>query len=307
MARAPEVTWERLFETFGSDTGIGFGESYIPALQIKRWNPSPVSVQVLKPLPGFKRKCHFFSHSEWYLGLLFSWAGAHVREQFPLWPWEHYHPEYSRNPEVDSMLPQSVGMQAICREVGVKHGVFVGTNIPYIWSIDLCLHMPWVADMKKSTCLISIKPLSSEKYLYVDPLHRGVEKLECERRYANKIGINYFTGDRTLYPGPIFSNLEMLADAAILPIQHPWSYTLQRFLDQHGDAAKNEPLESIRGRLIADYKCSPEQASFTKNHILWNQFVDCDLSFDLKESIPSRKGGRAIRQAIRNSLAGVTR
>lgn len=305
MARSPKVTWKRVSDAIASGMGTGFGESYKPVLEIKRWNPSPMSVQVLKSLPQFKRKCHFFSHSEWYLGILFSWAGAHVREQFPLWPWHHHHPEYGRHPESDYALQKSVGMAEICIDAGIKHGTFVGTNIPYIWSMDLCLHMPWVPDIKKSTCLVSVKPLSSEKYLYVDPLQRGVEKLECERRYANQLGINYFVGDRSLYPGPIFSQLELYSDAAKLPIHHPWYHTLQSFLERHGDAAQNEPIENILGRLKTDYNCRPDQANFIKNHILWNQLVDCDISVNLKESLPPRKGGRALRQAIRNSLEGI--
>lgn len=307
MARAPKVTWKRVNEAMASGMGTGFGESYKPVLEIKRWNPSPMSVQVLKALPRFKRECHFFSHSEWYLGLLFSWVGAQIREQFPLWPWEHKHPEYGRNIQIDAALPKSVGMAEICRDAGIKHGTFVGTNIPYIWSIDLCAHMPWVSDLKKSTCLISVKPLTSEQYLYVDPLHRGTEKLECERRYAKQLGISYFIGDRTIYPGPIFSQLEFLADAAMLPATHPWSYILHRFLDHHGDALQNDPLQSIREKLITDYKCSPMQATYLKNHILWNQLVDCDLSVNLKESHPPKKGGLALIQAIRNSLAGGSR
>lgn len=307
MARAPKVTWKKVNEAIASGMGTGFGESYKPVLEIKRWNPSPMSVQVFKALPRFKRECHFFSHSEWYLGLLFSWVGAQIREQFPLWPGQHNHPEYSRYPEMDFILPKSVGMAEICRDAGIKHGTFVGSNIPYIWSIDLCAHMPWVSDLKKSTCLISVKPLTSEQYLYVDPLHRGTEKLECERRYANQLGINYFIGDRTLYPGPIFAQLEFLADAATLPATHPWSYTLNSFLNHHGDVLQNEPLQSIRERLITDYNCSPAQATFLKNHILWNQLIDCDLSVKLKESQPPKKGGLALIQAIRNSMAGVTR
>ena len=307
MARSPKVTWDRLNSAIASGMGTGFGEYYKPVLEIKRWNPSPMSVQVLKALPQFRRKCHFFSHSEWYLGLLFSWAGAHVREQFPLWSWRHNHPEYGRNPEMDPYLPKALGMDEICEDANIKHGTFVGTNIPYIWSMDLCLHMPWVSELSKSTCLVSIKPLTSEKYLYVDPLDRGAEKLECERRYAENIGITYFTGDRSLYPGPIFSQLELLADAAMLPKLHPWFYTLQSFLDKHIEAAQSEPMAYIRERLTTDYQCSPAQASYIKNHILWNQFIDCDISVNIKESHPPQKGGRNLKQAIRNSLTGAMR
>ncbi len=304
MARAPKVTWERVEALIKSGHGTSFDESYAPLLQIKRWNPSPMSVQVLKPVPPFKRKCHFFSHSEWYLALLFSWLGTHIREQFPIWPWPHQHPEYGKRPDVDATLPWSEGMEAICRDAGIKQGVFVGTDIPYIWTIDLCLTLPWVSDPAKACCLVSVKPLESERYLYVDPLGRGPEKLEGERRYAQELGVPYFVGDRSLYAGPLFAQLEYLAEAASLPRNHPWSATLNRFLDAQGNEIASYPLCDVRDRLRKDYHATAEQATFLLNHILWNQLVDSDLSMPVKTSLPPRPGGRRLQVALRASIQG---
>lgn len=304
MARAPKVTWERVKALIQSGQGAGFGEDYAALLQIKRWNPSPVSVQVLKPVPPFKRKCHFFSLSEWYLALLFSWVGAHIREQYPLWPWQHPHPEYDRNPEVDATLPWSEGMQSVCRDMGIKHGSFVGTDIPYVWSMDLCLYLPWVKAHAQACCLVSVKPLESERYLYIDPLDRGPEKLEAERRYAEALGVPYFVGDRSLYPGPLFSQLEYLADAAVLPRSHPWRSTLNRFLDAQGSEIAANPLIEISDRLRKDYHATDQQATFLLNHIQWHQYVDCDLSMPVKTSMPPRPGGRMLQKTLRASIQG---
>lgn len=300
----PKVTWENVRRAVEVGLGVGFGDNYKPALQIKRWNASPVSVQVLKALPNFNRQCHFFSHSEWLLALLFSWVGCHIREQFPLWPWPSSHPEYSRFPELDYRLTSSVGMLDICKNAGIKHGNFIGTNIPYIWSIDLCAFMPWVDDITRATCFISVKPLASEQYLQVDPLNRGFEKLEGERCYSKQLGINYYLADRTLFPGPIFANLEMLSPAAYLPNNHPCANLLQAFLDKHHDQLEINPISYIRERLIKDFKCEEAVASYIKNHILWNQFVDCDLSNHIKEVNQPIKGGRKLIQSLRNSLSG---
>lgn len=304
MSRPPKVTWDRIQESLDAGAGYGFGESYVSPLQIKRWNPSPMSVQVVKALPQFKRKCHFFSHSEWLLALLFAWLGAHVREQFPAWPWAHPHPEYDRNPEVDASLPWSEGMEAICRDMGIRHGVFPGTDIPYLWTLDLCLHLPWVEIPAKACCLVSVKPLESERYLYIDPLDRGPEKLEAERRYARAIDVPYFVGDRSLYPGPLFAQLEYLSEAAVLPNSHPWSLTLNRFLSKDGLEAPRYPISEVRERLQVDYRAPLEEATFLLNHILWNQLIDCDLSILIKDSLPPREGGRRLQHALRTSLEG---
>ena len=263
-----------------------------------------MSVQVLKPLPPFKRKCHFFSLSEWYLGLLFAWIGAHVREQFPMWPWQHPHPEYDRNPEVDATLPWSEGMQSICRDMGIKHGFFVGTDIPYVWTMDLCLHLPWIPTPEKACALVSVKPLESERYLYIDPLDRGPEKLEAERRYAQALDFPYFVGDRSLFPGPLFAQLESLADSAVLPRNHPWFSVLGRFLSKHGNSIAKYPLIEVSERLKADYAANNQQAAFLLNHIIWNQLIDCDLSLPIKTSLPPRPGGRSLQAAIRSSIQG---
>lgn len=300
----PKVTWDSVRRAIEGGVGVGFGENYKPALSIKRWNASPVSVQVLKALPNFKRQSHFFSHSEWLLALLLSWAGCQIREQFPLWPWPSNHPEYSRFPELDYRLTSSVGMLEICKNAGIPHGNFIGTDIPYIWSIDLCAYMPWIDDITQATCFISVKPLASEQYLHVDPMNRGVEKLEAERRYAQQLGINYYVGDRTRYLGPIFANLEMLSAAAFLPKNHPWNNLLDSFLNKHHHQLQIEPISSIRERLIQDFNCKEAVASYIKNHILWSQIVDCDLSKHIKDSMPPIIGGKQLIQSLRNSLSG---
>jgi len=123
-----------------------------------------------------------------------------LREQYPLWPWSHHHPEFGRNFADDASLPRSVGMQAICSEAGIRHGVFIGTDIPYIWTIDLCLTLPWITSPQRRSTLVSIKPLQADRYLHIDPLDRGPEKLEAERRYALQLGVHYTVGDASLYP-----------------------------------------------------------------------------------------------------------
>lgn len=282
--------------------GNGFDELYQPILQIRRWNPSPVSVQVVETLPPFKRRCHFFSYSEYHMALLFSWAGAWIREQFPAWPWPHFHPEYSRNLEDDLSLARSPGMLKICRDAGIKHGNFVGTNIPYIWSFDLCLTLPWVESPPLRSVLVSVKPLDSDRYQHVDPLDRGPEKLEGERRYARQLGVGYFVADRTRYPGPLFGNLDLYRRAAVLPRTHPLAHAKADLLAQRANALQTHPIaESIR--IAAEFcKVSHSDATTLIHHCLWSQDIDCDLSFPVHPSRPPRPGGRRLRQAVRDFL-----
>lgn len=305
MARAPKVTWDWVAETIQAGYGTGFDEAYQPILKIKRWNPSPVSVQVVETLPPFRRRCHFFSYSEYHMALLFSWAGAWLREQFPAWPWRHFHPEYGRNQEQDALLPQSPGMLKICKDAGIWHGNFIGTNIPYIWSFDLCLTLPWVESPRQRTALVSIKPLDADRFQHVDPLDRGVEKLEGERRYARQLGAHYLVADRSLFPGPLFANLDLYRRAAVLPHSHPLARAKMVLLERRADDLQTFPIaESTR---IAAEVCRLSLADATTliHHCLWAQDIDCDLSRPVPPSKPPRPGGRRLRQAIRDYLANL--
>jgi hypothetical protein len=301
MARPPKVTQKRVDDAIAQGYGQGHGEKYKPFMQIKRWNPSPVSTQVRKAVPPFARACHFFSLSEWLLAILFSWIGALVREQYPAWPMRHPHPCYGLNPDTDSRLPWSPGMAEICRRIGISHGNFVGTNVLYVWTIDLMLTIPW-ARVGPGACMVSIKPIESERYLYIDPLDRGPEKLEAERRYASDLGIPYFIGDQTLYPRVLLGQLEWLANAASLPTTDPRRTLLQRFLQAHGPESQNYPLEETAIRLQKDLRLKTADADYLLQHCLWHQYIDVDISKRIDFRRCPAPGGRALRAAIRESL-----
>lgn len=305
MARAPRITEAYLKKLISAGAGMGHGEDYRPFLEIRRWNPSPVSTQVVggSTVPPFRRQGHFFCMSEWLLALLYAWAGCWVREQLPLWPWAHPHPLFG-SAHTHRDLPWSKGLWTLCRESGIKHGYFPSTNIPYIWTIDLALTMPWVEDPLRACCFISVKPLLSEKYRYIDPLARGPEKLEVERRYAEVMGIHYFVGDRSLYPGPLLANLDWLHKAAVLPKEHAARPILDVFLDRHGHVMAAEPPLEWRARLQRDFKVPVSAADYLVQHCLWSQYVDADLSIDLDLTRPLKPGGKGLRAAVRTSLQG---
>lgn len=299
MARPPKVTWDRLREKIEAGHGFGHGEDYRSMIEIKRWNPSPVSVQVRKPVPPYRRVCHFLSRSEWLLALLFSWLGALIREQYPLWPWPHPHPNYGLNPDLDSTLPWSKGMEDVCACAGIRHGTFPGTRIPYIWTMDLVLTIPRGQGERPGCALVCIKPIGSERCLFIDPLDRGAEKLEAERRYAKSLRVPYFVSDRTLFPGDLLGQLEFLSSAAVLPESHPWWPTLQRFLDTHGPELASQPPLAWIERLQKDFRATKEQADFLIQHCLWNQVIDADLSRYVDFTKCPIPGGRQLRVDLR--------
>ena len=303
---APRTT-ERLLRGYVSEgRGFGHGEDYRAWIQLRRWNASPVSVQTFGSLPPFQRSASFLSRSEWLLALVLSWVGCHVREQIPLWPWAHMHPLYGRWNTRDKALPRSSGTRELCRRAGISHGTFLGTSIPYIWTLDLCATLAWLPPEQQTCALVSVKPLNGELYTGdIDPIARGPEKLEVERLYALELNLPYFLADRHIYPGALLGNLEWLSNAAMVPPDHPVTVTLPQFLQSHGHVLHRCPPSEWRQRFQADFGLSIEEADLAVQHIIWHQYVDVDLSCDLNFDVIARPGGHRLRHAIRENLRAV--
>jgi len=302
---APQVRKELIRAYLEEGRGMGHGESYLAFIQLKRWNASPVSVQTAGVLPPFARQCHFLSRSEWLIALLLAWAGCHIREQFPMWPWEANHPLHGLDDDLDARLAKAPGTLDLCREADIRHGVFVGTNIPYIWTLDLVATQAWLPRDELGASVVSVKPLESEKYTGdIDPLARGPEKLEIERRFCSALSLPYFVADRTLYPGELLGQLELYSAAARIPDGHPIARAQDQLLHQHGHSMPATPPVEWRDRLVADYGLNQSQATYAVHNMFWHQRVDVDLSSDVDMESPIRPGGHVLRTALRSAIRG---
>lgn len=298
----PRVTWDWIRSLIHDGCGIGHGFFYRPLLEIRRWNPSPVSVQVRKALPPDFRLCHFFSKSEWQVALLLAWLGASVREQFPMWPWPHNHPLLGLIPDLDRNLPWCQGMEAVCKSAGIRHGTWPGTDIPYIWTIDLNVTIPWAGSDHPLVCFISIKPIESERFQHVDPLDRGAEKLEAERRFAQAINARHFIGDASLYSDELLSQLECWVTAAELTdAAHCWP-VFQDFLDKHGHELQRHPPTEWIMRLERDFKVRKATADYLIHHCIWHQIIDIDPSRLVNLTECPVPGGRLLREELRKTI-----
>lgn len=302
---APRTTTTLIRGYLLEGRGFGHGEDYRPFLQVMRWNASPVSVQTVGSVPPFQRRMHFMCRSEWLIAVLLSWAGCHVREQLPMWPWRSPSPLYGYHKDLDPRLPWSSGTIDLCRAAAIEHGVFPGTHIPYVWTVDLVATLAWLPPEETNAVVVSIKPLRGETYAgVIDPTARGPEKLEIERRFAAELGLPYFVADRSMFPGPLLGQLEFLKSAAILPLTAPAAIACKVLLERRGaDLAEVPPLE-WRDRLIVDHCLSASDADLAVHHILWNQFVDADLSQLIQMDRPVRPGGWKLKDEFQRHLVG---
>lgn len=305
---APKTTWELLRRYIEEGRGLGHGEQYRAFIQLRRWNASPVSFQTYGAVPPFKRATHHLCRSEWLLAVLFSWIGGHVREQMPLWPWRHPEPIAGLDETRDRSLKWSSGTIALCNEAGIKHGTFVGTTIPYIWTLDLVVTWAWLPRAECNCSLVSVKPLKSEQYGGdVDPLARGPEKLEIERRYAARLGLPYFVADSSRYQGPLLGQLELYAKAADTPSDEGSNKAIRWIRDGGESTLRTETPLDWRDRFMKDFALSIEQADYLLQHVIWHQFVDVDMRRELAMDRLVRPGGRALVLALRSDLQRVVK
>lgn len=297
---APRVTAALLRRYIDEGRGFGHGESYLAFIQLMRWNASPISVQTYGAVPPFSRRTHFLCRSEWLIALLLAWIGCHVREQLPMWPWRTPNALHGLNKSLDATLPWSPGTIALCRELGIDHGCFVGTSIPYVWTLDIVATLAWLPIEQSKAAIVSVKPLEHETYAGdTDPIARGPEKLEVERQYAKRTGLSYFVADRSLYPGHLLGQLELYSSAANLPPGHPAQVAQSRLLDSKGDSLTQEPPTAWRDRLMRDWRLSQPEADLAVSNIIWNQLIDVDLTQEIQMEDPIRPGGRGLQKALR--------
>jgi hypothetical protein len=132
------VTWEILQERIAAGRGQGHYDRYLPWLWIRRKNVSGRGNQVVDPIPGYRRSSHFMAQVEWHIALLCIYLGARdVREQFPLWPQPHVHPLADYAPAQSQKWRECKGLLAIADALQIDHGWEVGSDAPYIATIDI--------------------------------------------------------------------------------------------------------------------------------------------------------------------------
>ena len=301
MSCAPKITEQYIERCIQNGMGQGHGRAYLPWIQIKRWNPSSVSTQGIGGLPPyFRKRCAFMSRNEWRVALVLSWIASDVREQFPAWPWPHAHPLYGLNQELDLELTWSVGMREICTEMGIRHGTYIGTSIPYIWTFDFVLTLRVIDTYRCAVC--SIKPIEDDRYLDPDPLDRAMEKLEAERRYCKHLKIAYSVTGSSQFDETLMANLEVFRGAAVVPMADRRYAILQNFLDKRLDMAKMHPIDDWILWMRHDSGANLSQAIFIVQHIIWNQLVDVDLTQPFDKNRLIKPGGRALRKSLRKAL-----
>lgn len=152
----------------------------------------------------YARPLHLLSGLEFAAANVALWLGvSEVREQHPFWPEEHLHPGSGRDPARDRRLDWAPGLLTLAKDAGIKHGVYPGTRIPFVATIDFTLSL---GAKRERLVHWSCKPRrlldgASNK-------ERMHERIHLESLYSHEVGAKHILVDGTDFTGHLVGNLD---------------------------------------------------------------------------------------------------
>ncbi|MCE1243668.1 TnsA endonuclease N-terminal domain-containing protein [Oryzomicrobium sp.] len=291
------MTWDKLIKRIQHGYGMGHGADYQPWLTLRRKNSSRESNQVAAHLHPLHRPGYFFSRGEYQIALLLLWLGIHdLREQYPLWPIAHPHPLYGAPGTEGLQLGYCSGLLDIATEAGIEHGHFPGSDIPYVATIDFLVT---IRDNSGFDLIaISCKPIEDPNQAVK---WRTLERLELERRYAERNGIRYLIISSRFVPILMAGQLEWCMERATLTDAPHLAACVHGFSREFA-SAPNLSVSDAVALASESQQLSLEEGWTVFRHCAWTQAIDIDLSTPLLTSYPARRSGRTLREHLRRSL-----
>ncbi|QNP41611.1 PDDEXK family nuclease [Lysobacter solisilvae (ex Woo and Kim 2020)] len=297
-----KLTMAKLAAAIQEGRGTGTGDAYQPWIAITRRTSSPHSNLNVGPVPYLKRLTHFLSRAERQFGLYLWWLGANdVREQYPLWPWPHLHPEAQIAPRAEARYHP--GTQAIAEEAGITLHSYPGTRIAHVLTIDMIATVPQSMNPKRLIG-ISCKPKSIVEAGL--PTDRDMERIELDRRYCVVGDIPFRLAHPEQLPPKLLVGLHAISPierrATLMKIVHSEPY--QKYVDLLQCTAYDRPawIASKEAGARVGWSVPEEQRAF--RIAIWHQHVDHDLSRGITTTRPLVTGGMALREKGRQKWFG---
>jgi len=289
------MTWDKLYALIKAGYGQGHGLAYKPWLRVTKRDYSPSSTVGHLPKPG-GHSHHFRATGEEHLIVLLQWLGAYdVRDNYPAWPWSHEHPLCGL-PGIPSRILR--GLLEVASDAGIDHGVYAGTDIPYVATIDILT--TWRSGPNEWNVIAhDCKP--REIAYEPNPLSRPKERIELLRLYCAESGIQRNLAHPEAIPRELWVNLD-----ALHPRIRP---------EELGRVRASPEYEIIVDACTRMGYCAPpydivssieETAALPKGSLMpffrlaiWTQDIDHDLSLPLETWHPLIRGGRTLKEHLR--------
>ncbi|WP_253417459.1 TnsA endonuclease N-terminal domain-containing protein [Pseudomonas sp. GGS8] len=234
--------------------GAGAGASYVPWLRVQDVPSRGRSHKI----PGVKvdRIHHLLSDLErsYHLVCEFSEDVVDIREQYPLLPLEH--------------------VQTIAASIGVRYPTYPGTKVPYVMTTDFLLTVREPDGSFKTVA----RTVKYQKDLDGKGAKRTLEKLEVEKRFWQKQGVDWNIVTEEFFTRDLIKNLGMLRKYSKLPRDLMKSSLHARFIELLEDSrpypwSLAECLRKIASQLSISY--ADARGMFF--YFVWNKVVKIDL------------------------------
>jgi hypothetical protein len=284
--------------------GVGTGDAYRPWTEITRKTSSPYSNLSVVPVPHLIRLTHYLSRAEREFALFLWWLGAlDVREQYPLWPWQHLHPATQLGAANESKYHP--GMRAIAKDAGIPLQNYPGLDVPWILSIDLLVTVPATINQTRLVG-ISCKPL--EILESGSPSDRELERLELDRRYCLRADIPYRLAHPEQLSRELLVQLHWLSPIESFAVLAEFTKTLQyqTYVGRLRETAYDRPAW-IASREAGKHVGWPGHVEQRAMKIaMWYQHVDVDVSKPVTTTRPLIPGGIAYRDRATHEWLAVS-
>ncbi len=289
---------EQVERSIRAGHGQGRGDLYKPWIHIRRGHSSPVSNQVYTSVSIQSRNHHFLSKLEASAAVQLAYLGAtELRECLPMWPYEHLHPNADLDAPSHTALQLVPGLMDIAREAGIEHGCFVGTNVPYVGTIDLMFAFP--AGDRPVYLGVSCKPRD-----ILDASTRAQERVELHRLYCNVVGARHFIEDATAFKSELLRNLYWLRPLTSEVREHRNTARLHDFAERFNELALHMPLSAAAVEVGAACGMGADEAYRFMRIGIWLHLIDIDLTEPVRMTRSVTRGSAKVLNMLRARYLG---
>jgi hypothetical protein len=272
--------------------GQGRGDSYSPWIRITKGFSSSVSHQMFSSLSIHKRNHHFLSKLEHHTALQLAYLGAvELRECLPMWPIEHQHPI-----DTDSKV-RTVGLLEIAHDAGIEHGKFVGSDVPYIASLDMMATLHWHG--KALHLGVSCKP---DEILMGSV--RAQERTTLDEIYCHTVGARHLREGGSHFNPIVLKNLDAYQPARHEILSWVGTERLKDFSDHVNNSYQDQPLHLSISQAGTAVRVDVKLASTLWRVGSWLHLIDIDMGQRISMVKPMRRGKDHCIQQLAKHFMG---
>lgn len=285
--------------------GSGTGDDYMPWIRIRRRLSSPVSNLMLLPTPIQARPLHLLARTESATALVAAWLGAtEIREQFPLWPEAHLAPFSGIRSGDGGERHMLQGLMSIAEDLGIKHGFYPGTQLPYVATTDLLVRF---GDSRKQRFAFWACKPAEHLRTGACGAERRWERLRLEQAYAEQCGSVHRVLDGEQFDRRLTDNLDWLTPLRSEWLQFQECAILENFTGHCAEKLVDSPIRiavaAAAVRAGVDMTNDLKLPWLLFRIATWKGSFDIDLSQPLLTTKMARTGGSRFKQELLNTLA----